>query len=124
MAVEKSSHNIYLVDFPAIMSSDRDEVTNGLPPNNGRKSFLKVDSMNLLIALGNYTSFVDRGRRGMRTKFNLEDPSGGYRTDTRRKWKQFPGRILENGLIFRCHGCGPRWVLESIKESILVQCLP
>ena len=105
MTVEKGSHNVHLVDFPAIMSSDRYDVTNGLPSNSGCKSFLKVNSVNLLIALGNYTSFVDRGRRGMRTEFNLEDSLGGYRMDTQGKWNQFPGRIFDNGLIFRGHGC-------------------
>ena len=82
MAVEESSHYVHLVDFPAIMSSNRDEVMNGLPPNSGSKGFMKIDFVNLLIAPGNYTGVVDRKRRGVRIGLNFEDPAGSNGTDT------------------------------------------
>ena len=75
-----------LVDIPAVMSSNRYEVTNGLPPNSGCKRFLKINFVNLLIAPGNNVSFVDGGRREMRTGFDFEDPASSNRPNTRGKW--------------------------------------
>ena len=59
-AIKKRYNNIHLEELPSVMNSYRDEVVNRLASNSGSKGFLEVNAMNLFIALGHDTSFVDR----------------------------------------------------------------